>query len=62
MCPVAQQINSEPMSKKNKPDNKGFVYSTDPNFKFEEEQKSVQTLKPEQQEITGMVRYQTTRR
>lgn len=24
------------MSKKNKSDNRGFVYSTDPNFKFEE--------------------------
>lgn len=40
------------MSKKNKPDNKGFVYSTDPNFKFEEEQKSgSQTLPPEQQKL-----------
>jgi translation initiation factor 1 len=37
------------MSKKNKADNKGFVYSTDPNFRFEEEQEQVQTLKPEQQ-------------
>lgn len=39
------------MSKKNKPDNKGFVYSTDPNFKFEEEQSSVQTLPPAQQKL-----------
>jgi len=40
------------MSKKNKPDNKGFVYSTDPNFKFEEEeQEAVQTLLPEQQKL-----------
>ena len=23
------------MSKKNKPDSRGFVYSTDPNFRFE---------------------------
>ena len=32
------------MSKKNKPDSRGFVYSTDPNFQFEEENKSVETL------------------
>ncbi len=38
------------MSKKNKPDNKGFVYSTDPNFRFEEEPEEVQeTLLPNQQ-------------
>jgi len=39
------------MSKKNKPDNKGFVYSTDPNFRFEEEQEQVKTLPPEQQKL-----------
>ena len=39
------------MSKKNKPDNKGFVYSTDPNFRFEEEQEAVKTLLPEQQKL-----------
>jgi translation initiation factor 1 len=39
------------MSKKNKPDSKGFVYSTDPNFKFEEDQQSAQTLAPEQQKL-----------
>ena len=40
------------MSKKNKPDSKGFVYSTDPNFKFEEEQNGgSQTLPPEQQKL-----------
>lgn len=39
------------MSKKNKPDSKGFVYSTDPNFRFEEEQQSLQTLPPEQQKL-----------
>lgn len=38
------------MSKKNKPDNKGFVYSTDPNFKFEEET-PVDTLPPAQQKL-----------
>lgn len=38
------------MSKKNKPDGKGFVYSTDPNFRFEEEeQKPQSTLPPAQQ-------------
>jgi translation initiation factor 1 len=39
------------MSKKNKPDNKGFVYSTDPDFKFEEDQQEVQTLPPAQQKL-----------
>jgi translation initiation factor 1 len=39
------------MSKKNKPDTRGFVYSTDPNFHFEEEQISNQTLFPAQQKL-----------
>jgi translation initiation factor 1 len=28
------------MSRKNKPDSRGFVYSTDPNFSFEQEQQN----------------------
>ncbi len=39
------------MSKKNKPDNKGFVYSTDPNFRFEEEQQSHDTLTASEQKL-----------
>jgi len=39
------------MSKKNKPDSRGFVFSTDPNFKFEEEQYSNETLLPAQQKL-----------
>ncbi len=39
------------MSKKNKPDTRGFVYSTDPNFSFEEEQSNVETLQPAQQKL-----------
>ena len=39
------------MSKKNKPDSRGFVYSTDPDFKFEEEQTSGETLLPAQQKL-----------
>ncbi|WP_018611383.1 translation initiation factor [Segetibacter koreensis] len=40
------------MSKKNKPDNHGFVFSTDPNFKFEEEPDEIQeTLPPNQQKL-----------
>ena len=40
------------MGKKNKSDNYGFVYSTDPNFKFEEQPQEAQdTLPPEQQKL-----------
>jgi translation initiation factor 1 len=39
------------MSKKNKPDTRGFVYSTDPNFRFEKEQNSNETLLPAQQKL-----------
>ncbi|HYJ38401.1 MAG TPA: translation initiation factor [Chitinophagaceae bacterium] len=39
------------MPKKNKPDSKGFVYSTDPNFQFEEEQTSQETSPPGQQKL-----------
>ena len=39
------------MSKKNKPDTRGFVYSTDPNFSFQEEQSNAETLPPAQQKL-----------
>jgi translation initiation factor 1 len=39
------------MSKKNKNDKHGFVYSTDPNFKFEEENQAAETLLPAQQKL-----------
>jgi translation initiation factor 1 len=40
------------MSKKNKPDARGFVFSTDPSFRFEEEdQTTVETLAPNQQKL-----------
>lgn len=40
------------MSKKNKPDSQGFVYSTDPNFKFEEQPEEVQeTLVQDRQKL-----------
>jgi translation initiation factor 1 len=47
------------MSKK-KPDNKGFVYSTDPNFRFEEENENVETLPPSRQKLK--IRLDTKRR
>jgi translation initiation factor 1 len=37
--------------KKKKPDSKGFVYSTDPNFHFEEEQNDIETFTPAQQKL-----------
>ena len=40
------------MSKKNKSDKHGFVYSTDPNFSFHHEEESAQeTLPPQQQKL-----------
>lgn len=40
------------MSKKNKPDTRGFVYSTDPAFSFQhEEAKDRETLQPLQQKL-----------
>jgi translation initiation factor 1 len=40
------------MSKKNKADKGGFVYSTDPSFKFEQEEESNQdTLEPAKQSL-----------
>ena len=38
-------------SKKNKPDIRGFVYSTDPDFSFEEDNASQSTLQPAQQKL-----------
>ena len=38
------------MSKKNKTDSYGFVYSTDPNFKFEEEPQQVHETLPQNQQ------------
>ena len=39
------------MAKKNKPDTRGFVYSTDPDFSFEEEQSNAETLQPAEQKL-----------
>lgn len=39
------------MSKKNKPDSRGFVYSTDPGFQFEQENDSPETLPAAQQKL-----------
>lgn len=39
------------MSKKNKPDTRGFVYSTDPNFQFEGANENAETLLPKQQKL-----------
>lgn len=39
------------MSKKNKSDSRGFVFSTDPNFSFEENNEHVETLAPKLQKL-----------
>lgn len=39
------------MSKKNKPDSKGIVYSTDPDFSFGQEEESIATLPATQQKL-----------
>jgi translation initiation factor 1 len=36
---------------KKKPDTRGFIYSTDPNFHFEEENENIETLPPSQQKL-----------
>ena len=49
------------MSKKNKSDKYGFVYSTDPLFSFQqEEEKAAETLPPQQQKLK--VRLETKHR
>ena len=48
------------MSKKNKADTRGFVYSTDPNFSFETSDEILQTLSPAQQKLR--VRLETKHR
>ncbi|HKZ66165.1 MAG TPA: translation initiation factor [Chitinophagaceae bacterium] len=48
------------MSKKNKPDNRGFVYSTDPSFSFEEDKENIDTLPATLQKLK--VRLDTKRR
>ena len=48
------------MSKKNKPDSRGFVYSTDPNFQFESQNENTETATPPQQQLR--VRLETKHR
>src|SRR5215203_3986359 len=49
------------MAKKDKNDRRGFVYSTDPNFRFEKEEQEIQeTLIPKEQKLK--VRFETKHR
>jgi len=48
------------MSKKNKPDTNGFVYSTDPGFSFEKANNHLETLPIDQQKLK--VRLETKHR
>jgi translation initiation factor 1 len=51
-APLRETIKSTiEMSKKNKPDSRGFVYSTDPGFSFEHEENAAETLPPAQQKL-----------
>jgi translation initiation factor 1 len=47
------------MSKKNKPDTRGFVYSTDPDFQFEEDKTKSITLTPAQQKLKVLLETNT---
>jgi translation initiation factor 1 len=49
--PAIKPLLINAMSKKNKPDSRGFVYSTDPNFSFLQENSSIETLRPSQQKL-----------
>jgi translation initiation factor 1 len=40
------------MAKKNKPDSRGFVFSTDPEFRFQEEETNTETLPVPEQKLT----------
>lgn len=46
-----EPLKQKTMSKKNKPDNRGFVYSTDPNFQFEQKNENIDTLPASQQQL-----------
>lgn len=48
------------MGKKNKPDSRGYVYSTDPRFSFKPEGENVETLSPAKQVLR--VRLETKHR
>jgi len=48
------------MSKKNKPDSRGFVFSTDANFQFQDEHSQSESLSPAEQKLT--VRLETKHR
>ena len=49
------------MGKKDKNDKRGFVYSTDPDFRFEDEEQEVQeTLSPKDQKLK--IRFETKHR
>lgn len=48
------------MSKKNKPDARGFVFSTDPHFSFEENNDAAETLPAAQQKLR--IRLETKQR
>jgi translation initiation factor 1 len=39
------------MSKKSKPDSRGFVYSTDPHFDFEQDRENLDSLPPAEQKL-----------
>jgi len=48
------------MNKKNKPNQDGFVYSTNPDFEFEKEQHSLESIPPSEQKLR--VRLETKHR
>src|SRR6185503_20499898 len=46
-----EPLKQRNMSKKNKPDSRGFVYSTDPNFQFQQENENLEIFAPSQQQL-----------
>lgn len=51
LCKWVLLSKNNDMAKKNKPDTRGFVYSTDPHFSFQENKGNIETIPAEKQSL-----------